>query len=393
MIRVGFALTVTEKTWHGGIAYFRNLFRALGSVTDSRVEPVLIARRDAPSRLTDDLGASSVLRSRWVEVGSNHWRLRRACQLYLGQDVPFERYLRRNGIDVLSHSGNLGPRCRVPTLAWIPDLQERHFPGFFDPAEYASRARNETEQCQRASRVLVSSETARRDLERVDPGCGASAAVLRFVADIPAVSDLPSRPELETRYGFEGPYFHLPNQFWVHKNHALVVEAIARLAAAGRRVLVLATGSTTDYRRPEHFPRLMLRVREAGIEPMFRPLGMVPHGDLMALMFNSVAVVNPSLFEGWSTSVEEARSMGRTILLSDIPTHREQAPARGRFFPTDDPQALADLMWDAWTGIDARAERLAEERALAELPGRRARFARDYEDIVLALLADPDQRQ
>jgi glycosyltransferase involved in cell wall biosynthesis len=393
MIRVGFALTVAEKAWQGGVSYFRNLFRALASLPDARLEPVLIARRDAPSALTDGLGASTVLRSPWVEVESLRWRVRRTCQLYLGRDLPFERYLRYHRIDVLSHSGNLGPLCSIPTLAWIPDLQERHYPEFFDPEEYSLRIRNETEQCARASRVLVSSETARRDLERVDAGCGGSAPVLRFVADIPELSRLPSRPELESRYGFDGPYFHLPNQFWLHKNHALVVEALARLAAARRRVLVLATGNTNDYRRPDHFPRLMQRVREAGVEAMFRPLGMVPYDDLMALMFNSAAVINPSLFEGWSTSVEEARSMGRVALLSDIPTHREQAPARGRYFQTDDPQALADLMWEAWTGIDETEERRAEEAARADLPVRRAAFARGYEEIVLALLAGYARRR
>lgn len=393
MIRAGFALTVTESRWHGGISYFRNLFRALRSLRDARVEPVLIARHDAPQELTDSLDASAVLRTRWVAVGSSRWRMRRACQLYLGRDLPFERYLRHHGIDVLSHSGNLGPRSRVPTLAWIPDLQERHYPEFFDQVEYALRVRNEIEQCRGASRVLVSSESARRDLEVVDPRCGCAAPVLRFVADVPSPASLPSRGELGTRYGIEGQYFHLPNQFWVHKNHALVVEALARLAASHRRVLVIATGSTTDYRHPEHFPRLMARVRAAGIESSFRPLGMVPHADLMGLMFNSVAVINPSLFEGWSTSVEEARSMGRAVLMSDIATHREQAPARGRFFPTDDPKALAELMWDAWNGVDPSVERLAEQSAQAELPERKARFARDYEEIVLSLLATSAPRR
>ena len=74
-------------------------------------------------------------------------------------------------------------------------------------------------------------------------------------------------------------------------------------------------------------------------EKLFRPLGVVPYRDMLGLMRHAVAVINPSLFEGWSTSVEEAKSMGKAVVLSDIPVHREQAPGRGLFFDPRDPDA------------------------------------------------------
>lgn len=386
MIRVGFALTVSQGTWHGGVSYFRNLFEALRDQPSPRVTPVVIARRDVPESLLQGVGAVDVLRSRWVEVGSPWWAVRRACQLRLGRDLPFERFLRRHDIALLSHSGNLGRHCPLPTLAWIPDLQERHLPEFFDAREFDVRVRNECEQCRSATRVLVSSEAARRDLEAVAADCGRRAPVLRFVASVPPIDRLPALPTLQARYAFGGPYFHLPNQFWAHKNHKVVVAALARLAAAGRQVLVLATGSTVDYRQPEHFSQLMEQVQSAGVAASFRPIGMVPHADLMGLMAHSVAVINPSLFEGWSTTVEEARSMGKRVLLSDIATHREQAPARGRYFAPADADGLATLLWHAWNEIDPATEAAEMRNAAAELPGRRQRFAREYEEIALALV-------
>jgi hypothetical protein len=50
-------------------------------------------------------------------------------------------------------------------------------------------------------------------------------------------------------------------------------------------------------------------------------------------------------------------------------------------------------MWEAWTGIDETEERRAEEAARADLPVRRAAFARGYEEIVLALLAGYARRR
>jgi glycosyltransferase involved in cell wall biosynthesis len=106
----------------------------------------------------------------------------------------------------------------------------------------------------------------------------------------------------------------------------------------------------------------------------------------MSLMRHAIAVINPSKFEGWSTTVEEAKSMGKAILLSDIAVHREQAPDRAAYFPPDGAGLLADKMSDAWDRWDAVADAQSVERAAANLAARREAFARRYEEIVLVTL-------
>ncbi len=95
-----------------------------------------------------------------------------------------------------------------------------------------------------------------------------------------------------------------------------------------------------------------------------------------------MAMINPSRFEGWSTSVEEAKSLGKAILLSDIDVHREQAPERGTFFDPDSAEALAELISSAWERFDPAAERAAAEAAAGRLPSRRRAFAETYAAIV-----------
>lgn len=56
--------------------------------------------------------------------------------------------------------------------------------------------------------------------------------------------------------------------------------------------------------------------------------GGVAYADVYALMRFSVRVINPSLFEGWSSAVEECKSVGKRLVLSGIPVHREQAAER-----------------------------------------------------------------
>ena len=69
---------------------------------------------------------------------------------------------------------------------------------------------------------------------------------------------------------------------------------------------------------------------------------MVPREDLYQLIRQSLAVLQPSLFEGWSTTVEEAKSIGKQIILSDLPVHREQVESGARFFDANDPNSLAE---------------------------------------------------
>jgi glycosyltransferase involved in cell wall biosynthesis len=94
-------------------------------------------------------------------------------------------------------------------------------------------------------------------------------------------------------------------------------------------------------------------------------------------------VINPSLFEGWSTTVEEAKSMGKALILSDIPTHREQTPARGHYFAPHDSECLAALLMLQWNRYDTNEEEDAIKAAGLLLKNRRRDFARRYEQIVL----------
>jgi glycosyltransferase involved in cell wall biosynthesis len=123
------------------------------------------------------------------------------------------------------------------------------------------------------------------------------------------------------------------------------------------------------------------------VKHLFRSLGVVPYPDLMGFMRHAVAVINPSKFEGWSTTVEEAKSMGKSVLLSDISVHREQAPDRAVFFSSDEAGELAGAMADAWDRWDEDEDTRFITEAVARLPERRREFARRYEDIVLATLA------
>lgn len=66
--------------------------------------------------------------------------------------------------------------------------------------------------------------------------------------------------------------------------------------------------------------------------------------EQLALMKQAKAIIQPSLFEGWSTVVEDAKAMGQKIILSQLEVHLEQTEEYSNklFFNPYDANDLAD---------------------------------------------------
>ena len=62
------------------------------------------------------------------------------------------------------------------------------------------------------------------------------------------------------------------------------------------------------------------------------------------IIIGSVALLQPSLYEGWSTLVEEAKALSKFIVLSDLPVHREQINKNVAFFDPHNANELAVKM-------------------------------------------------
>jgi glycosyltransferase involved in cell wall biosynthesis len=384
LIRVGLAL---GASWLGSVNYYRNLLNAICSQDDRQIEPVLLVGERADADILAGLPSIEVIRTRLLDQPSMRWAVRKVWQQAFACDPFLERFLRSHRIDVLSHSDFLGQRASVPAVCWIGDFQHRQQPQFFSRFERMYRDRDFRLQCRHSTRIILSSYDAQQALAEFEPSCVAKSRVLHFVAQPRVSGRTPDLRTLQERYGFDGPYFHVPNQFWAHKNHRLILDALAVLAKRGRRVLVISTGATEDYRRPDHFDELMAYASALGVRDDLRTLGVVPYDDAVALMINAVALINPSRAEGWSTSVEEAKSLGKRIILSDLPVHREQAPPDGIYVDPDDQTGLANALQSVSDSFDARAEDERSANAAVELPLRVRAFAQTYQQIIVEAVA------
>jgi glycosyltransferase involved in cell wall biosynthesis len=382
MIRVGIPLAFPGDSWLGGLHYYRNLVAAVASIPECMVESVILMPTHMPQNIHSQFETASVVETRSLDRGSLPWIHRQVTRTLIGRDSLLERELSTLGVDVFFHTGHLGSRSPFPMVGWIPDFQHMHFPQLFSARDIRRRNSQYREMCNVCKRIVVSSVSAQRDLEQFNR-CGfEKSVVLKFATHPPAKeASAQVRRSVINRYALPERFFLLPNQFWSHKNHRVVVDAVGLLAKNGVHVNVVTTGNMKDSRHIAIVTDLTERIRLLGISYNFRMLGVVPYDDLLVLFEQSVAIINPSLFEGWSTTVEEAKSLAKRVLLSDIPVHREQAPNRAKYFPPHASDVLADLMDEAWK-VEDPPPSSARQVFLNEASLRWTKFGRDFQELM-----------
>ena len=148
----------------------------------------------------------------------------------------------------------------IRAVAWIPDFQHRYLRHLFDFKAYWKREIGFRAQIFSGRNVMLSSEDARQDCEHFYPATRGRTHVVRFSVPFATALDAGAARAVADEYGLPELFFFLPNQFWKHKNHECVIQALALLKTKGREVVVAASGKQADPRDPEHFPRLKLLI-------------------------------------------------------------------------------------------------------------------------------------
>lgn len=348
-IRLGFLL-IGDGQWRGGLTYQKTLLDSISRTMSGAVEAVLFVSKDQRALASDAFGTTfgvqTVVDERVAGAGAG---VRAITALAAGRDRALEALMREHSVDLVFENARFfGRSFGLPCLSWIPDFQHRHLPGHFSRAGWWKREIGFKAQTRftRNRIVMLSSETAQVDCERFYPNSRGHTRVVRFA---PAVDVKTIRARVQQAiadHALPASYFFLPNQFWAHKNHAVVLDALRILREDGTSnevFPVVMSGPTTDSRDPTLFKRTMAAAEAEGLATQFRHLGLIPFDDVLALNAGAVALLNPSKFEGWASSVEEAKALGTPLILSDIDVHREQQPD-ARFFCPDDPAALARLL-------------------------------------------------
>ena len=346
--------------WTAGGTVARTMLRAMivaGGTQERSL--VFVTRDDNAARAFENTGVdvarlndahnapNAKLRSSHSDAGR---KVRRALALPDTADpLAYVRHLNPAAVLPLL---SVPPRPRLRgVIGWLPDFQHRALPMYFSDAERSVRDRSYRAVCRRARLVMLSSHAMENEFNKFYPQWSSKVRVLSFPSAL-TFADLEADPRgVIDRYSLPPRFALVANQFWAHKNHSIVVEALDRLKTAGLPIPLVMTGLPADYRDPSNaaVSRLLQQVARCGLVGQVIILGQVPYLDLVSLMRVAAIVVQPSLYEGWNTSVEDAKALGRLLVCSDIPVHREQIHGHaGLFFDPRNSEVLASRLASGW---------------------------------------------
>jgi glycosyltransferase involved in cell wall biosynthesis len=252
----------------------------------------------------------------------------------------------------------------VPYVAAVHDLQHRLHPEF---PEVSANGEAEAREylfrnlVRSALVVIVDSETGREDVLEcygayIEP---ARVEVLPFVPPPYLFAPAPGPIDVHALHGLPDRYLIYPAQFWPHKNHLRLVEAIALLRARGVEVTLALCGTHEGRLRSRTYADVRGLARNRRIDRHVRLLGYVPDHHMRALYSQAVALVMPTFFGPTNIPVLEAWAAGCPVVTSDIRGIREQVGDAALLVDPSSTEAIADGILRIWED-DALRDALVE---------------------------------
>ncbi len=219
----------------------------------------------------------------------------------------------------------------LPVIITMHDVQELHFPQFFDSKERMHRAINVKKAIDRADHIFVSFDHVKKDIRKFfeTDDNRVTVAPPPIGENWFSENEFTSAPELRDKYGIKGKFLLYPAATWPHKNHKSLIEAFSKID--NMELQLVCTGNKTDYHR-----ELINFAMEKGSGERLIFAGMVPEKDLIGLYKSAALVVIPTLYEAGSGPLYEAFRYGAPVICSNVTSLPDTVgDARFMFDPLD----------------------------------------------------------
>ena len=223
---------------------------------------------------------------------------------------------------------------------WRPDFQEKYLPEYFNAKNIKERDRSIRFVASQNIPIVFSSHDSEKDFKKFYPEYTNPTFVVHFAVDHADFSYL-NIDDVKKKYKIKGDYLLCANQFWMHKNHLFLFSAYKKALNKGFDKPLVCTGALSDYRNPEYINEIKRFIADNHLERSIILPGLIGSDELHCLMKNAYAVVQPSLFEGWNTTVEDCKALNTFVFLSDLGVHKEQVDKNVCFF---NPRVEDDLV-------------------------------------------------
>jgi len=334
-----------RSVWMGGIIYIINIVKTLSFLDDDEQPEIFLFYNPDLKRFLEEFD--------YPRLNLIEWNFPRKDKGILAswlkrKNVFIDEILRNYPLDVIYpiHDFPVRTTTNVKLVSWWADLQEKHYPEFFTKKQKFERNIRAKLILKNCDNLVVSSQDVANDFSKYYKiRKGIKIYIFHFVSIIDSTEDKEIN-DLRTTYKLPDDYFMVSNQFHKHKNHKVLLLALAKLKEMGIKKHMAFTGKFPAASDSPYMTELHNIIQDNNLHDQITLLGLISRSDQLQLMRHSQAILQPSLFEGWSTVIEDAKSLQVPVVASNLNVNIEQLGDTGVFFEPHNPDQLVSILKD-----------------------------------------------
>lgn len=328
----------------GGFQYQKTMLKLIKKLED-KYEFLVFTFSKENEEYSKTLGFKTRLIRRSILEKIKSLVLRSEVFTYLSVKVNlisgFEKELEKFDVDLvyfLQPSGLALDLIKHNYIFTVWDLCHRDFPEFPEVSFHREFERREllyTKALKKAVAVIADSELGKQNLIRrygVDP------SRIYIIPFLPSLNIL-KKNEINVREKYQiktAHYIYYPAQFWAHKNHVYIIDALSILRSKGIYLTAVFSGSDQG-----NLNNVLEYAKKTGVYDLVRYIGFAPEDEIYSLYKNALAVVMPTFFGPTNIPPLEAFEIGVPVIYSDLTGLREQVGDAALLCDLKDPNSLA----------------------------------------------------
>lgn len=249
------------------------------------------------------------------------------------------------GLDLIYSPQPMLPDVNLPSIVTSWDVEYRKQPFFPELMNGHLPLKKREQRCEqifyRAFKVVVGTHEGSRELQHFYGLPESRIAVIPFPVPTTLIRETSRRPSVLPDCSF----FFYPAQFWPHKNHVTLLDAVDKIQDVLRRQEIKIVLSGAD--KPQESGTLaMLKqlTRSMGIEDMIIFPGFLDLDEIKWLYENAIALVYCSLFGPDNLPPLEAMRLGCPVVAACIAGAHDQLGDACLWFDPLDSNHLAERL-------------------------------------------------
>lgn len=341
-LRLGVIFNFSSQ-WMGGIIYAINLVKTLNRLDDNDKPEIFLFYNPNLVKFLEEFKYPYLKLIEWefpsiIQGNIKSWLLRK--------NIFYDDLINNYHIEVIypANSFPVKNKTQAKIVAWFADLQHKYYPEFFSKMTIFHRNLRLFLMLRNASDLIVSSQAVKNDFSKFySLRKDLKMHVFHFTSvndDYPNINI----NDLRIKYDLPEKYFLVSNQFHKHKNHKVILQATATLKNKGIIIKLAITGKFPSASNSPYMTELHQIIDENKLQNQISMLGIIPRSDQLKIMSHAQAVIQPSLFEGWSTVIEDAISLQVPVVASNLDVNIEQLGDKGIYFDPHDQDKLAKIL-------------------------------------------------